>query len=37
VLHPGQHLALRRAIAFQLIGDNDPRHVCQSFEESLNL
>jgi hypothetical protein len=30
---PGQYLALGRAVAFQLVRDNDPGHVGQPLEE----
>jgi len=33
VFHSGQDLALRRAIALQLVCNDDPRHVLQFLEE----
>ena len=33
MLYTWQDLALRRAIAFELLRDDDPRHVGQAFEE----
>src|SRR5262249_7224779 len=33
MLHPGQDLALRRAVALELIGDNHAWHVLQHFKQ----
>ena len=33
MLHPGQHLALRRAVALQLVRNEDPRHVLQALQQ----
>ena len=33
MLHPGQDLTLRRAIALQLLGDDHPWHVLQTLEQ----
>ena len=33
MFHPGQYLALGRAIAFELIRDDDPRHVLQALQQ----
>ena len=33
MFHAGQHLSLGGFIAFQLIGNDHPRHVRQPFEE----
>jgi hypothetical protein len=33
VLHPRQNFPLRRAVAFELISDDDARHVPQAFEQ----
>jgi hypothetical protein len=37
MLHPGQDLALRRAVALQLIHDDDPRYVLQPLDPSLTV
>jgi hypothetical protein len=33
VLYPRQHLLLCGAVAFELVGDDDPRYVSQAFEQ----
>ena len=33
MLHPRQNLALRRAVALQLVGNDDAGHVVQPFEQ----
>ncbi len=33
VLHPRQHFLLRGAVAFQLVGNDDPWHVRQPFQQ----
>ena len=33
MFHPRQDLALRGAVAFELVGDDDPWHVGQALEE----
>jgi hypothetical protein len=33
VLHAGEHVAFGRAIPFQFVRDDHPRHVCQALEQ----